>query len=130
MLLEPKDKRGVPSETLLLSPDLAQFFALAKEVDPALGAQAEEEALAADESNWFSLASAIRIYRQFLDLDADQDGMLSADELSRYSEGLMTLTPAFVSRLYEVVHTYDGRLDYKGKGSSSTCSSSSTHLPQ
>ena len=33
-------------------------------------------------------------------------------QLSRYSEGLMTLTPAFVARLYEVVHTYDGRLDY------------------
>ena len=128
MLLEPKDKRGVPSEALLLSPDLAQFFALAKEVDPALGAQAEEEALAADESNWFSLASAIRIYRQFLDLDADQDGMLSADELSRYSEGLMTLTPAFVSRLYEVVHTYDGRLDYKGKQQQHTVAAA--QLPQ
>ena len=28
MLLEPKDKRGVPVDALLLSPDLAAFFAL------------------------------------------------------------------------------------------------------
>ena len=43
-----------------------------------------------------------------------QDGMLTVEELGRYSETLMTLTPAFVNRLFEVVHTYNGRLDYKG----------------
>ena len=102
MLLESKDKRGVPVEELLLSPDLASFFALSEE-------QPDDDDNADDDPNWFSLASAIRIYRQFLDLDCDQDGMLSATELTRYSEGLMTLTPAFVGRLFEVVHTYDGR---------------------
>ena len=108
LLLEPKDKRGVPVDTLLLSAELAQFFALSAEERRA------DDNAADDESNWFSLASAIRTYRQFLDLDADQDGMLSAEELMHYAEGLMTLTPAFVRRLFEVVHTYDGRLDYKG----------------
>ena len=109
MLLDHKDKRGVPVETLLLSADLAQFFSLAAEVE-----EGAEDDMSADESNWFSLACAIRIYRQFLDLDSDQDGMLAAEELSRYADGLMTLTPAFVGRLFEVVHTYEGRLDYKG----------------
>ena len=108
MLLEPKDKRGVPVEALLLSSELAQFFGLAAELDE------DDDAAAVDEGNWFSLAAAIRIYRQFLDLDTDQDGMLTADELSKYGDTLMTLTPAFVGRLFEVVHTYDGRLDYKG----------------
>ena len=58
LMLEPRDKRGVPVETLLLSPELAQFFALAEAFEE------EEHAAVADEANWFSLASAIRVYRQ------------------------------------------------------------------
>jgi hypothetical protein len=50
-----------------------------------------------DETNWFSLASAIRVYRHFLELDTDHDGMLTPDELASYGDGLLSLTPAFVS---------------------------------
>lgn len=35
LLLEPKDKRGIPVETLLLSSELANFFALAAELPEA-----------------------------------------------------------------------------------------------
>ena len=69
---------------------------------------------AAEEANWFTLPSAVRIYRQFLQLDTDHDGMLTPDELGRFDEEQHSLTPAFCHRLFEVVHTYEGRLDYKG----------------
>ena len=51
-----------------------------------------------DESNWVSLASAIRVYRHFLELDTDHDGMLTPDELASYGDGVLSLPPAFVSR--------------------------------
>ena len=35
-------------------------------------------------------------------------------QLARYNEKEVSLTPAFLGRLFETVHTYDGRLDYKG----------------
>ena len=111
MLLDSKERRGVPVDTLLLSSELASFFALAAE--PEVDEDGTVD-LSIDEDNWFSLAAAIRIYRQFLELDSDQDGMLTSEELARYGDSLMSLTPAFVDRLFEVINTFDGRLDYKG----------------
>ena len=131
LLLEPKDKRGVPSETLLISAELAQLCALGEELPDmacgqrrdshssedtpppsSLGKESNWSSLRSmqvlttappplfptgDESNWFSLASAIRVYRHFLELDTDHDGMLTPDELASYGDGLLSLTPAFVS---------------------------------
>ena len=34
--------------------------------------------------------------------------------IGRFDEEAHSLTPAFCNRLFEVVHTYEGRLDYKG----------------
>ena len=113
VLLEAKDKRGVPVESLLLSKELADLYALAEEVSPPLSQPAPAPCpsqpparshpaspplcstqtpateddddgtpdVSSDENNWFSLAAAIRIYRQFLELDTDGDGMLTSDEV-------------------------------------------------
>ncbi|KAL1526217.1 hypothetical protein AB1Y20_014943 [Prymnesium parvum] len=105
LLLDPRKKGSVLIEELLLSEELAYFFALATDV-----ALSREE----EEANWFSLPAAIRVYRQFLSLDADHDGMLTPGELLLYGDSHQALTPAFVNRLFEVAHTYEGRLDYKG----------------
>lgn len=34
------------------------------------------------EQNWFSAASALRVYGQYLNLDRDHNGMLSISELA------------------------------------------------
>jgi len=49
--------------------------------------QLRDEELPKDmqESNWFSAPSALRVYGQYLNLDQDHNGMLSKEELSRYS---------------------------------------------
>ena len=48
------------------------------------------------DSNWFSAASALRVYGQYLTLDTDHNGMLSKSELGRYGSG--TLTSVFLDR--------------------------------
>ena len=90
---------------LLVSEELAGFFSLASD---------REASRAREDANWYSLPAAIRVYRQFLSLDADHDGMLTPGELLQYGDTQQALTPAFVNRLFEVTHTYEGRLDYKG----------------
>ena len=47
-------------------------------------------------TNWFSAASALHVYGQYLTLDTDQNGMLSKSELGRYGSG--TLTTVFLDR--------------------------------
>ena len=49
--------------------------------------------------NWFSLPYAEMLYADYLELDTDQNGLLSAIELSRYRGG--GLTTAFVSRIFQ-----------------------------
>ena len=62
-------------------------------------------------SNWFSATSAHRVYGQYLALDTDRNGMLSKSELMNYGNG--TLTAAFVDRIFEEYHMFDGEMDYK-----------------
>ena len=44
----------------------------------------------AQEANWFSAPSALRIYGQYLNLDLDHNGMLSQQELARFGTGTLT----------------------------------------
>ncbi|KAG8466979.1 hypothetical protein KFE25_008358 [Diacronema lutheri] len=62
--------------------------------------------------SWFSLECAMRVYRTFLSLDTDHDGMLGLDELRAYGDG--SATEVFLQRAFEVLPTYDAKLDYKG----------------
>ena len=63
------------------------------------------------EANWFSAPSALRVYRQYLNLDTDHNGMLSMEELGRYGTG--TLTEVTIQRIFQECLTYDGEMDYK-----------------
>ena len=55
-------------------------------------------------TNWFSASSALRVYNAYLELDTDQNGMLSPAELGAYQGRLYTC--AFVERLFQECHTY------------------------
>ena len=63
------------------------------------------------EQNWFSAPSALRVYGQYLNLDANHNGMLSMEELGRYGTG--TLTRVFIERIFQECLTYEGEMDYK-----------------
>ncbi|XP_064622288.1 serine/threonine-protein phosphatase 2A regulatory subunit B'' subunit gamma-like isoform X2 [Lineus longissimus] len=80
-------------------------------LDDLLELRDEELPKEAQESNWFSAPSALRVYGQYLNLDKDHNGMLSKEELARYGTG--TLTPVFLDRVFQECLTYDGEMDYK-----------------
>lgn len=49
--------------------------------------------------NWFSVQKSRWLYSMFLELDADEDGLLSADDFARVP--VCRLSPLFVARLFE-----------------------------
>ncbi|EAN84183.1 hypothetical protein C3747_12g256 [Trypanosoma cruzi] len=64
--------------------------------------------------NWFSLALMARIYEHFTSLDIDGDGVLTVDELSRYSDG--SFTRLVIERAFECHVPHSGKrhiMDYK-----------------
>ncbi|XP_023164298.1 serine/threonine-protein phosphatase 2A regulatory subunit B'' subunit gamma-like isoform X2 [Drosophila hydei] len=61
--------------------------------------------------NYFSMPAVLAVYGNYLKLDLDHNGLLSKQELRRYGSG--TLTSAFMDRVFEECHTYDGEMDYK-----------------
>ena len=62
------------------------------------------------ELNWFSLINFFRIYRKYVELDKDKNGMLSKKELIRYSPGL---TSIFIDRIFEEYQRYENAIDFK-----------------
>eukprot|EP00416_Gambierdiscus_australes_P035577 CAMPEP_0171099516 /NCGR_PEP_ID=MMETSP0766_2-20121228/51775_1 /TAXON_ID=439317 /ORGANISM="Gambierdiscus australes, Strain CAWD 149" /LENGTH=462 /DNA_ID=CAMNT_0011559161 /DNA_START=106 /DNA_END=1494 /DNA_ORIENTATION=- len=69
------------------------------------------------QNNWFSMQSALRVYGTYLQLDQDQNGMLSKSELKGYGNGM--LTDVFIDRIFEEYQTYrdaetgENEMDYK-----------------
>ncbi|KAJ3288296.1 Serine/threonine-protein phosphatase 2A regulatory subunit B'' subunit gamma [Borealophlyctis nickersoniae] len=98
--LDPLRRGKITIQTILLSPILSELFELRYQ-DPRHH----------DRNNWFSAHSHLRIYGQFLNLDADQNGMLSRSDLGKYGGG--TLTDPFLDRVFQECQTYNGEMDYK-----------------
>jgi Ca2+-binding EF-hand superfamily protein len=67
--------------------------------------------------NWFSTQSALKVYGAYLELDVDQNGMLSKTELGRYGQGM--LTDVIIERVFDEYQTYkdsetgEREMDYK-----------------
>ena len=55
-------------------------------------------------SNWFSLKNFWRIYQKYVKLDKDKNGMLSKEELIKFSPGL---TSIFIDRIFEEYQKYE-----------------------
>ena len=105
--LDPKHRGRVPLKAMLASPVLHELLEMRR-------TDIMQEEL---RHNWFSLPYAEMLYADYLDLDADQNGMLSASELSRYRGS--GLTTVFVQRIFQECQTYRNRetgaseIDYK-----------------
>uniref|UniRef100_A0A7S4R799 Serine/threonine-protein phosphatase 2A regulatory subunit B'' subunit gamma n=1 Tax=Alexandrium monilatum TaxID=311494 RepID=A0A7S4R799_9DINO len=106
--LDPKRTGKLRIRDLLSSSILPELYELRQE-QPLGGQDAE--------NNWFSMQSALRVYGAYLELDADQNGMLSKSELSRFGSGM--LTDVFIDRVFEEYQTYrdaetgENEMDYK-----------------
>lgn len=61
-------------------------------------------------NNWFSISNFWRIYKKYIDLDKDKNGMLSKEELIRFGPGL---TMIFIDRVFEEYQRYDNSIDFK-----------------
>ena len=61
-------------------------------------------------NNWFSISNFWRIYKKYIDLDKDKNGMLSKEELIRFSPGL---TMIFIDRIFEEYQKYENAIDFK-----------------
>eukprot|EP00929_Paragymnodinium_shiwhaense_P113874 TRINITY_DN82168_c0_g1_i1.p1 TRINITY_DN82168_c0_g1~~TRINITY_DN82168_c0_g1_i1.p1 ORF type:complete len:475 (+),score=139.99 TRINITY_DN82168_c0_g1_i1:139-1563(+) len=93
--LDPKRTGRIAIHDLLSSQILPELYELRQE-------QPLEASEAA--SNWFSMQSALRVYGAYLELDADQNGMLSKNELARFGSGM--LSDVFIDRVFEEIQTY------------------------
>lgn len=106
--LDPKRTGKIPIRDLLSSQILPELYELRQE-------QPLEASEAA--SNWFSVQSALKVYGAYLELDVDQNGMLSKGELGRF--GSCMLTDVFIERVFEEYQTYrdaetgEREMDYK-----------------
>lgn len=61
-------------------------------------------------TNWFSLNNFWRIYKKYIDLDRDKNGMLSKEELIKFGPGL---TQIFIDRVFEEYQKYESAIDFK-----------------
>ena len=105
--LDPKRRGRISIQDVLCSPILQELLDLRR----------PDLSLDDLRTNWFSHESTAQIYDDYLQLDADQNGMLSAEELARYRGG--GLTSVFVSRIFQECQTYrnvntgQSEIDYK-----------------
>lgn len=106
-LLDPKRKRKIPVNDVACSRVMSEFSQLRKDLEPLQDEQDRNEFEIHNEPNgWFSANSSLSLYNGYAQLDQDEDGLLSADELGKY--GMGTLTRAFVDRVFQEYHTFDG----------------------
>jgi serine/threonine-protein phosphatase 2A regulatory subunit B'' len=61
--------------------------------------------------NWFSVSHVTKVHTQYIQLDKDQNGLLSRQEFGRIAGGYFTT--ATITRIFEECVTYDGEIDYK-----------------
>lgn len=76
------------------------------------GVMGEDEQRANPLGNWFTPENMMRVYRTYLTLDTDHDGMLSRTELAGFNG--YCISEFIVDRVFETKRTYDGLMDYKG----------------
>ena len=70
----------------------------------------------AEANNWFSVPFVSKVHGDWVELDADESGLLNEAELMRFGSG--GLTEPFVKRVFQYCQTYMGKhgreIDYTG----------------
>ena len=97
--LDPKKTGKIYIKDMLTSPILAELYDLR-----------QEKSIEELQMNWFSSQNAERVYKAYLRLDLDENGLLKKSELVKYQWGL---TDIFIERIFEEYQTFDGEMDYK-----------------
>ena len=107
--LDRHGKRKLAIKEILVSPVFRELQELR---------QSEwDEELPRCQENWFSAHSSLRVYREYLELDQDQNGMLCKNELKLYNSS--SLTNLFIERIWQEYRTYKNEetglyeMDYK-----------------
>mmetsp|Transcript_27958 Transcript_27958/g.64522 ORF Transcript_27958/g.64522 Transcript_27958/m.64522 type:complete len:476 (+) Transcript_27958:74-1501(+) len=106
--LDPKRTGRIHLRDVLSSQILLELYELRQEQP-----MSEKEA----SCNWFSMQSAFKVYKVYLGLDVDENGMLNRRELIRFGSGM--LTDVFIDRVFEEYQTYrdvdsgEHEMDYK-----------------
>lgn len=108
--LDPIHRKRVSISDLLVSPYLSQIFTGPQDpLQPGLGFLSGP--LAKTHATWFSFECALDLYTMYVRSDADQDGLLSADEVM--SLPTFKFTGKFVRQLLQSVQTFAGKIDYR-----------------
>jgi len=101
---------------LALPPEGTDAAAEAPEVRAARWAMGEGMAAgipgSAGAENWFSVENCVRLYRTYLSLDDDKDGLLWPRELCQLNNG--SISRRFVDRVFQERYTFSGQLDFRG----------------
>jgi len=72
----------------------------------------EEQRTGYKANNWFSCENALRVYKMYLQLDADHNGTLSLKEMLQFNGS--TMSNLCIQRIFQYKKTWDGEMDYKG----------------
>jgi serine/threonine-protein phosphatase 2A regulatory subunit B'' len=99
--LDPKRTGKIYIKDIITSNILTEFNEMKERAEQNNSAQA---------GNWFSLGNFWRIYKKYIDLDKDKNGMLSKEELIRFGPGL---TMIFIDRIFEEYQKYENAIDFK-----------------
>jgi len=97
--LDPKRTGKIYIKDIIVSPILNEFMEMK-----------EKGKIEEISSNWFSLNNFWRIYKRYIDLDKDKNGMLSKEELIKFGPGL---TMIFIERVFEEYQKYENAIDFK-----------------
>ena len=97
--LDPLRKGKVRIAELVATPAFAELIAV-------------RDGRKGSETYWFQPDVALRVYGKYLELDEDQNGMLSPAELKGFDSEL--ITDMFIGRIFQVYNTYSGEMDFKG----------------
>jgi serine/threonine-protein phosphatase 2A regulatory subunit B'' len=107
--LDPKRTGRIYIKDVVTSQILSEFNEM-KERNPNRSGDKDEDEHSSSPGNWFSLSNFKRIYKKYIELDVDRNGMLSRKELIRFGPGL---TMIFIDRIFEEYQRYENAIDFK-----------------